>query len=136
MSNDGDIHLIGTYMAEYLDGALEQRLNEAVATANYRLTLTVQRSNAKLKLQKDLIYAINGGLFEVSPELIAFVNTLIAVGKEEAVLLDVNKNPIEIHDLADFLDAIIDHYYESVNTYLVEFKSLQKTRTAKALIGE
>lgn len=119
-----------------MQAVIDDRLNEAVAAANYRLTLTTQKNNAKLKLQKDLIFAKNGGMFNVSQELISFVQALITFGKSDAVLLDINKNPIEITDLQDFLETIIDQYYECTNDYLHEFKSLQKARTAKALVGE
>lgn len=124
-------------MAEILlDGALEERLNEAVATANYRLTLSVQRQNAKLKLQKDLIYAFNGGMFRADSELLTFVKMLLDSGKEDAVLLDINQNPIEISDLQTFFAELMDRHYEALNSYLVEYKSLQKSRTTRALIGE
>jgi hypothetical protein len=58
------------------------------------------------------------------------------MGKEDAILLDVNKNPVEITDLQDFQDSIVAQYYERMNDFLYEFKSLQKSRTAKAVIGE
>ena len=119
-----------------LQAAIDARLNDAIAAANYRLTLTNQKHNARLKLQKDLIYAKNGGMFSISPELISFVQTLIDMGKEDAILLDVNKNPVEITDLQDFQEAIVAQYYERMNDFLYEFKSLQKSRTAKSVIGE
>jgi hypothetical protein len=119
-----------------LQAALDARLNDAIAAANYRLTLNNQKQNARLKLQKDLIYAKNGGMFNISPELISFIQSLISMGKEDAILLDINKNPIEISDLLDFQEAIVAQYYECMNDFLYEFKSLQKSRTTKALIGE
>ena len=119
-----------------LDNVLEQRLNDAVATAHYRLTLANQRSNAKLKLQKDLIFAINGGMFEVGQELIAFIGALVTTGQDDAIVLDINKNPIEITDLAAFQESLINHYFECMNDYLREFKAIKKSRTVKALIGE
>lgn len=119
-----------------LQAAIDARLADALATANYRITLNNQKQNARLKLQKDLTYSVNGGIFNITPELISFVSALISNGKDEAILLDANKNPIEIENLQDFFDVLMEKYYQCMNDFLVEFKSIQKTRTAKALIGE
>ena len=119
-----------------LQTAVDNRLNDAIAAANYRLTLTNQKLNARLKLEKDSIFAVGGGMFVISPELISFTKTLIDLGKTDTILLDINKNPIQITDLSEFLENIVDHYYECMNDFLVEFRSIQKSRTVKALIGE
>ena len=119
-----------------LQAAIDARLNDALVTANYRITLTNQKQNARLKLQKDLTYSINGGTFSITQELISFVTALLYHGKSEAILLDVNKNPIEIQDLTAFSESIISTYYECTNEFLNEFKSLQKARTPKVVVGE
>jgi hypothetical protein len=118
-----------------ITAAIDKRLEDALANSNYRITLNLQKQNAKLKLERDLTYATNGGIFSVSPELISFVHTLISMGKENGILLDVNKNPVELPNLQEFLDNLIERYYECMNEYLVEFKSIQKARTTKALVG-
>ena len=119
-----------------LKAALDERLAEALKSANYRITLANQKENAKLKYQNDLIYSTNGGLFVASPELISFVTCLLSSGKDSAVLIDSKGNPIEIPNLTVFLEEITSRYYEATNEYLVEFKALQKSRSPKALIGE
>jgi hypothetical protein len=115
--------------------AIDKRLEEALATANYQLTLNIQKQNIKLNLENKLIYATGGGLFKITPELISFVSALNVAGREQTILLDVNSNPIEITDLHEFLDTIIDIYYENMNEYLFEFRTFQKKRSTKALIG-
>lgn len=119
-----------------LTQAIDQRLAEAIETSNFRITLNNQKANARLKLQKDLTYSTNGGIFQISPELISFVQTLRSLGKETAILLDVNKNPVEIPDLGEFQDNIVGIYYERLNDFLIEIKGIQKSRTTKALVGE
>ena len=119
-----------------LQAAIDARLSDALASANYRITLTNQKQNAKLKLQKDLTYSINGGTFSITPELISFVTALLTHNKTHAILLDVNMNPVEIGDLKAFNKTIIGTYYECTNDYLAEFASLQKSRSTKALVGE
>ena len=71
----------------------------------------------------------------VSMELISFVNCLIADGRSECILLDSNQNPVEILDLEDFKEQIMDRYFEATNDFLVQFKSIQKSRSVKAAVG-
>jgi hypothetical protein len=120
--------------AKTTDANLE-RLSQAIATANYRITLNNQKQNVRLKLKKDLTYAINGGIFFITTELISFTSMLVLQGKTEAILLDNNNNPIEITDLVSFNDTILDKYYELMNDFFVEFKQINKSRTP-ALVGE
>ena len=119
-----------------IKAAVDNRLTAAISAANYRITLNTQKQNARLKLEKDLTFSLSGGIFNISPELISFVQALIFMGHKEFVMLDVNKNPIEISDLQDFQEQIVGRYAECMNEFLVEFKSIQKARTTKALLGE
>lgn len=119
-----------------LKSALDERLANALKSANYRISLATQKENARLKYQNDLIYSTNGGLFVASPDLISFVSCLRSQEKDSAVLIDSKDNPIEVPDLAAFLEEITSRYYEATNEYLTEFRALQKSRTPKALIGE
>ena len=118
-----------------LQAAVDQRLEDALKAANYRITLNTRRANARLKLERDLTFAQGGGMFRATPELISFVGALLAQGKVDATLLDINQNPVQIEDLQAFMDDILARYYEFMNEYLVEHRSLQKARTTKALIG-
>lgn len=118
-----------------LQKAIDQRLTDALVQANYRTTLNVQRKNALVKLQKNLVYAINGGTFAITTELISFINTLLANGKQEVILLDVNEAPIEIQNLKEFFDKILSIYYECMNEYLAEARTIAKARTTKVLVG-
>ena len=115
--------------------ANQERLSQAIATANYRITLNNQKQNARLKLKKDLTYAIDGGIFFITTDLISFTTMLVLQGKTETILLDNNNNPIEITDLVAFNDSILDKYYEFMNEFLIEFKKINKSRTP-ALVGE
>jgi hypothetical protein len=107
---------------------LDERLEAALEKAKYKFTLTLQRKNAALKFKQALTYSQNGGTFNVTEALISFVGTLISRGQSEAVLIDVNSNPIQIDDIETFLDEIINCYYEAANDYLVEFKTIRSAR--------
>lgn len=117
-----------------IKAAIDARLEAALANSNYRITLNNQKQNARLKLERDLTYSINGGIFAVSPELISFAQALISRGATSAIMLDINKNPIEITDLEEFTEQVMERYYECMNEFLAEFKSIQKARTTKTLI--
>jgi len=116
--------------------AADERLQTALASANYRICLNNQKNNARVRLEKDLIYATRGGTFRVCAELISFVSALQQRGRRRTILIDVNTNPIEIDDIDEFLDVIIERYYECTNEFLCEMRRLQQSRTTAAVVGE
>jgi hypothetical protein len=118
---------------EALQEALDNRLQDALDFSNYRITLYNQKQLLKQKLDEQLTISINGGIIKVSQELISFIGYIISMGKNDVILLDINKNPIFIDDLNAFHKDIIAKYYQSMNDYLVEFKNMQKARNVKSL---
>lgn len=117
-----------------LGAAIDERLSAAIERANYQITLNNQKQNARLKLDVDLTYATGGGLFKITPELINFVTTLHSMGHEDAVLLDVNKNPTHIQDLLGFREIIVEQYFQAMNEYAVEFNKIKKARQPQKLV--
>ena len=117
-----------------LDGATDERLTKALESSNYRVTLSNQRKNAKLRLNRFLTYPKAGGIFFVSTELISFIQSLLIAGKESTILLDSNENPIEIKNLNDFFEEIYDRYYQAMNDYLIDYKETQKARSVQKLV--
>lgn len=117
-----------------LDGATDERLTKALESSNYRITLSNQRKNAKLRLNRFLTYPKAGGMFFISTELISFIQSLLIAGKESTILLDSNENPIEIANLPDFFEEIYDRYYQAMNDYLIDYKETQKARTVSKLV--
>jgi hypothetical protein len=107
---------------------LDERLEKAMESAKYRVTLYNQKENCKLKFKQALSFSKAGGVFHVSQELISFVSSLLARSLTEAIIIDVNENPIKIDDLENFHDTIIDRYYEATNDYLTDFKKIQSSR--------
>jgi hypothetical protein len=117
--------------------AIDERLANAIAQANYRVTLNNQKQNLRLKLEQDLTYAEAGGIFKINPTLIAFVTTLRREFElNEAVLADMNDNPVFIEDLETFHANIVERYMQSMNDMLVEFNKIKKARTTKAILEE
>ena len=110
---------------------MDERLAKALDFANYRVTLFNNKENIKLKVEAMLTYAINGGMFKATIDLINFTKLVIDSGYESVVLIDINGNPIEITDVPSFHDEIMGRYFEATNYYHVEYSKLKKARTVR-----
>lgn len=118
-----------------LGTANDQRLAAAIEKSNLLITLSNQKQNIRLKLESDLTYAKHGGIFKIDPQLISFVQALLSRDQTDAILVDVKNNPIAIDNLEEFADTIVEVYYEAMNSFMVEFKKIQKSRTVESLTG-
>ena len=88
---------------------------------------TDYQSNKRLlreRIQADLHFAYNGGLFKVTPELLAFVATWPA---ETLYIEDTYQNPIEV-DKSVFLTTAQQHYQKVMNTWHQQHNELKKIR--------
>jgi hypothetical protein len=76
------------------------------------------------KIQTDLHMTHNGGMFKITPELLAFVKTWPV---DELYLEDVYENPIKI-DRQTFLVTAQQHYQTVMNTWHQQYEDLKKIR--------
>jgi hypothetical protein len=76
------------------------------------------------KIQTDLHLVHAGGLFKITPELIAFVKTWPV---DELYLEDTYNNPIKI-DRQTFLVQAQQHYQLVMNQWHNEYEELKKIR--------
>jgi hypothetical protein len=76
------------------------------------------------KIQTDLHMTHNGGMFKITPELVAFVKTWPV---DELYLEDVYENPIQI-DRQTFLVTAQQHYQTVMNRWHQEYEDLKKIR--------
>jgi len=113
---------------------MQEQLEKALEFSNYRQTLTIRRKTLKEKIEGQLTYGYNGGIFKINRGLLTFVEILNSKGRKTAILLDVNDNPILIEDLEGFKDEIFDRYFTSTNEYYEEYQSLKKSRSVEKLI--
>jgi len=113
---------------------MEERLEQALAFANYRQTLNNQLQKLKIRAEGSLIFAKNGGNFTVNQELICFLDFLNRSNLKEATLLDDNGIPVSIEDVAQFLDEVTTRYFSVTNDYLNEYQSLRKSRNVKSIL--
>ena len=98
----------------------EQLLSQIRQATSYQQNKQILRE----KIQTDLHFAYNGGLFKVTPELLAFVATWPI---DELYLEDTYQNPIEI-DRTVFLVQAQQHYQKVMNRWHDEHAELRKLR--------
>jgi len=84
----------------------------------------VNRQILRERIQTELHFAHNGGLFKITPELLAFVQTWPI---EELYLEDVYQNPVEI-DRQVFLITAQQHYHRVMNEWHQQHAELRKIR--------
>jgi hypothetical protein len=76
------------------------------------------------RIQTDLHFAHNGGMFKVTPELLAFVQSWPI---DVLYLEDVYQNPIEV-DRQVFLVTAQQHYQRVMNEWHQQYAELRKIR--------
>lgn len=110
---------------------MDERLEKALAFGKYRMTIENRRKALKRRFESMLVVHHNNGMFLADQDTISFVSTLIDSGHNDAVLIDVKTNPIEIEDLGAFREDLINAYFTATNEYSSEMKKLKKARDVK-----
>ena len=85
-----------------------------------------QKNKATLreKIQSDLLFAHNGGMFRAEPELIAF----LATWEDATIYLeDTYQNPIEVN-CTEMLAKAKQHYQKVMNYWHQQHAELRKIR--------
>lgn len=113
---------------------MDHRLTKALAVGEYAATQKTQKVVARYKLADDLLYATEGGIFEITKELISFVVSLKVLGKKESVILDRFENPILI-EIDKFCDEIVERYHTAHFSYLTTMEKLRRARSVEAVIA-
>jgi hypothetical protein len=98
----------------------EQLLSEIRKATSYQQNKQILRE----KIQTDLHFAHNGGLFKVTPELLAFVSTWPI---DELYLEDTYQNPVAV-DKQVFLVQAQQHYHKVMNRWHQEHDELKRIR--------
>jgi hypothetical protein len=99
---------------------LDNIVNEIRLATDFQINKRILRE----KIQTDLHLAHAGGLFKITPELIAFVKTWPV---DELYLEDTYNNPIKI-DRQTFLIQAQQHYQLVMNRWHNEYEELKKIR--------
>lgn len=99
-------------------------LDDLVAEIRLATDFQTNKRILREKIQTDLHMTHNGGMFKITPELLAFVKTWPV---DELYLEDVYENPIKI-DRQTFLVTAQQHYQTVMNTWHQEYEDLKKIR--------
>jgi hypothetical protein len=99
---------------------LDSLMEEIHIATDFQINKKILRE----KIQTDLHMAHQGGLFKITPELLAFVKTWPV---DELYLEDVYQNPISI-DKQVFLVTAQQHYQQVMNRWHQEYEEIKKIR--------
>jgi hypothetical protein len=95
-----------------------------IAHSRARFDHVTARRILKEKYQARLLFAHNGGMFRVTPELLAFVAYWPI---DELYLEDLYGNPVEV-DRSVFQIQAQQHFHQQMNAWHTEFAELNKKR--------
>ena len=109
------MHTLFSYMSN-----LENIVIEIKRSTDYQANKKILRE----KIQTDLHFPHNGGLFKVTPELLAFVSTWPI---DNLYIEDTYQNPIEV-DKQVFLVTAQQHYQKVMNTWHLQHAELKQIR--------
>lgn len=99
-------------------------INQLVNSIKQATDHQVNKRILREKIQTDLHFAHNGGLFKATPELIAFLNSWTS---QEIYLEDTYQNPIKV-DRVEMLNLIQQHYQLIMNRWHIEYEELKRVR--------
>ena len=99
---------------------LDNIVNEIRLATDFQINKRILRE----KIQTDLHMTHNGGMFKITPELLAFVKTWPV---DELYLEDVYENTIKI-DRQTFLVTAQQHYQTVMNQWHHNYEELKKIR--------
>ena len=113
---------------------MDERLQKALDHSNYMITLNNQKRLLKEQYQENLVYYFNGGQFTVTQQLISFCQSLVSMDQDSTILIDDNDLPIAVEDVSKFTNEILSKYFESSNSYLIEYNKLKKNRSVESIM--
>ena len=99
-------------------------LNEIVDQIKQSTDYQINRRLLREKIQTDLHFSYNNGLFKSTPELISFVTSW---PYEELFLEDTYQNPIFIKK-SEFLLLAVQHYQTQMNSWHNQYEQIKRIR--------
>jgi len=102
-------------------------ISDLKSLANAAFDHALYRKQLRERVQADLVFTANGGMFRITPELLAFVQTWPV---DELYLEDIHGNPILL-DKQTFLIRAQQHYQTVMNAWHTEFENSRKIRRGR-----
>lgn len=99
-------------------------IQDIVTQVRQATDFQINKQILREKIQTDLHMTHNGGMFKITPELLAFVKTWPV---DELYLEDIYENPVKI-DRQVFLVTAQQHYQTVMNQWHQDYEELKKIR--------
>ena len=97
-------------------------------------SLSLQQQQFKDTFENKTLHGEHGGVFKITPEFLVFLQFLISNNRIENIpIIDVNGNPILIHDVIKFKDVVTDKYFTSLYEFYNQYSEIKKCRTIEKL---
>ena len=109
---------------------------QAKANHNRQTALKVAKQALLERVQAHTILAQDGGVFQITEQMIGTLKSLVDAEYETVIMLDANNNPIKIANPQDFLIKAIARYQEALNEYHIAYEKLKRQRSAEQFIDE
>lgn len=106
---------------------MDERLKHALDMSKRRQTFDTQLNILKAKHKQYLCYSINGGTFQITPDLICYVDLMLRRNQENAVLIDMRGNPILIENIELFLENIISRQADVNYDFYMEYQKIRSS---------
>lgn len=110
---------------------MEPQVEKAFEIANFMTTMASQKRILQENYQQTLLCYYNGGTFKASRELIGFI---VNLKTDHYVVIDENQIPVMITDIPEFIDKLLSHHTEAVNSYFNHYQKLIKSKKIESLI--
>jgi len=101
-------------------------INQLVLQVRQATDYQINKRILREKIQTDLHFAYNGGLFRSTPELIVFAASWPS--HESLYLEDTYQNPVHIIDPEYFSQLCKEHYSKVMNRWHQQHAELKKLR--------
>lgn len=99
-------------------------INSIVQEVRQATDFQINKRILREKIQTDLHMTHNGGMFKITPELLAFVQTWPT---EELYMEDIYENPIQVNRQV-FLVTAQQHYQTVMNRWHQQYEDIKKIR--------
>lgn len=115
---------------------MDNRLTDALAFANYRLTLQTHRKNIDARVEAMLLLNYNNSIFKVTQELIGYVSSQVNINPKSVLYIeDSIGNTSAIEKSKDFLKNLLETYNKALELKYNEQQKLKKARATKTVVG-
>jgi hypothetical protein len=114
---------------------MNTQVTKAFDIANLMATMANQKRILKEEFEQTLFYFHNGGTFQATSALIAYVQSLKLLELEETVIVDNNGIPILVKSLSNFLEQLLDCHVRANNLYFTKYEDLKKSRSVESILA-